>query len=87
MKKIRNNWFLIITFIFLICTGIRIRTLISTYRTFKFYQNEIKSLKEENKILAERIEKVKNDPFYIEKILRENYGLIKEGEFIIKIGE
>jgi cell division protein FtsB len=52
----------------------------------KFFQNEIKRLEKENKIIAEKIENIKKDPYYVEKILREEYGMIKEGEFIIKIG-
>ncbi|MGB9678116.1 MAG: hypothetical protein ACPLZ9_05795 [Candidatus Ratteibacteria bacterium] len=30
---------------------------------------------------------MKNDPYFIEKILREEYGMVKEGEYVIKIGE
>lgn len=87
MRKIKNNWFLFISIVFLILFIIRLRMFYSAYSNFKFYQNEIDRLKEENKILVEKIEKIKNDPYYIEKILREDYGMIKDGEFIIKIGE
>ncbi|HOK56149.1 MAG TPA: septum formation initiator family protein [bacterium] len=87
MRKIRKNWFLIFTVFFTICCGIRLKTLISSYQTYRFYKNEIANLERENKNLQEKIEKIKNDPFYIEKILREEYGMIKEGELIIKTGE
>lgn len=87
MRKIKNNWFLIVSIVFFVLFIIRLKMLYSAYSNFKFYQNEINRLKEENKILAEKIEKIKNDPYYIEKILREDYGMIKDGEFIIKIGK
>ncbi len=85
MRKIINNWFSITSIIFFILFIIRLRSYYNVYKTLKFYQNEINRLKEENKILAGKIEKIKNDPFYVEKILREEYGMIKKGEFIIKI--
>jgi cell division protein FtsB len=87
MRKIKRNLFLIITVLFVICCGIRAKSLYSSYQTYKFYKNEIPKLEKENKELREKIEKIKKDPFYIEKILREEYGMIKEGELIIKMGE
>ncbi len=77
---------LIIIFFIIIC-GRRLKTLYSAYKTYKFYKDEIARLEKENKILAENIEKIKNDPFYIEKLLREKWGMIKDGELVIKIGE
>ncbi|MCM8804116.1 MAG: septum formation initiator family protein [Candidatus Omnitrophica bacterium] len=87
MRKIRNNWFLLVSILFIFLISIRLKIFYSAYSNFKFYQNEINRLKEENRILAEKIKKIKNDPYYIEKILREEYGMVKDGEFIIKIGE
>lgn len=85
MRKIKNKWFLFFSIVFLISCSIRLKTLYSAYRTLKFYQDEISRLKRENEYLSKKIEKIKNDPFYIEKILREDYGMIREGEFIIKM--
>jgi cell division protein FtsB len=82
-----NNWFLIVSIVFLILFIIRLKSYYNTYKTLKFYQSEINRLKEENRILAEKIEKIKNDPYYVEKILREEYGMIKNGEFVIKMGD
>ncbi|MGB9677172.1 MAG: FtsB family cell division protein [Candidatus Ratteibacteria bacterium] len=87
MRKIRKNWFIIITFLLMIGCIVRLKTLILSFQTYKFYKNEIARLEKENNILQEKIEKIKNDPFYIEKILREDYGMIKENELIIKMGE
>jgi cell division protein FtsB len=82
-----NNWFLIVSIVFLILFIVRLKSYYNTYKTLKFYQSEINRLKEENRILAEKIEKIKNDPYYVEKILREEYGMIKNGEFVIKMGD
>jgi cell division protein FtsB len=82
-----NNWFLIASIVFLILFIVRLKSYYNTYKTLKFYQSEINRLKEENRILAEKIEKIKNDPYYVEKILREEYGMIKNGEFVIKMGD
>jgi len=85
MRKIINNWFSITSIIFFVLFIIRLKSYYNVYKTFKFYQNEVNRLKEENEIIAGKIEKIKNDPYYVEKILREEYGMIKNGEFIIKI--
>lgn len=44
-------------------------------------------LKEETVILKERIENLKTDPFLLERIAREEYGMKKEGETVYKIKE
>ena len=46
---------------------------------------EIKSLEQTNKDLQLEIEALKNNPFYIEKVVRENLGLVKPGEIIYRI--
>ncbi|MGC8976039.1 MAG: FtsB family cell division protein [Candidatus Ratteibacteria bacterium] len=87
MRKIKNNWFLITSIIFLILFGRRLKVFYNAYSNYIFYKNEIERLKKENQFLKEKIEKIKNDPYFIEKILREEYGMVKEGEYVIKIGE
>ncbi|MCX7917294.1 MAG: septum formation initiator family protein [bacterium] len=87
MRKILNNWFIITTVVFVIASGIRLKKLYTSYKLYKFYKNEIARLEKENDLIFKKIEKIKNDPFYIEKLLREEYGMIKEGEFIIKMGD
>lgn len=44
-------------------------------------------LKKETAILKEKIEKLKTDPFLLERIAREEYGMKKKGETIYKIKE
>jgi len=46
---------------------------------------KIAELEETNKNLRVEIQALKEDPFYIEKVARDNLGLIKPGEIIYKI--
>ena len=47
-------------------------------------QARLQALIEENRRLMEENKKLREDPVYIEKIARENLGLAKEGEFVVK---
>ncbi|MCM8786014.1 MAG: septum formation initiator family protein [Candidatus Omnitrophica bacterium] len=87
MRKIRKNLPFLVMIFLIICCGIRLKILYTSYKTYRFYKNEIARFEKENKLLLEKIEKIKNDPFYIEKLLREEWGMMKEGELAIKIGE
>jgi len=44
-------------------------------------------LKNANDELHKRIESLKNDKFYLEKIVREQLGMIKQGEKVYKFEE
>ncbi len=44
-------------------------------------------LKAETIILKQKISDLKNDPFLLERIAREEYGMKKEGETIYKVKE
>ncbi len=48
-------------------------------------EREIKELKRKNKELKKKIYLLENDPFIIEKLGREELGLVKEGEIVYKI--
>ena len=48
------------------------------------YVDRIKELKKENKELMEEIRRLKQDPAYVEKVAREELGLIRENEVIYK---
>ena len=48
-------------------------------------QKEIVRLREENIVLEEEIDRLVNDPVYLEAIAREKMGLAREGEIIYKI--
>lgn len=48
-------------------------------------KNNISHLENENQVLAKAIQSYKSEEFQIEKIAREDLGLAKENEIIIKI--
>ncbi len=48
-------------------------------------EEENKKLLQENKRLEEEIKALEGDPFYIEKIAREELGMVKKGETVYEI--
>jgi len=48
-------------------------------------EEENKKLIQENKRLEEEIKALEGDPFYIEKIAREELGMVKKGEIVYEI--
>ena len=54
-------------------------------KQIKSLQLEIEHLKEEKKDLIQKIIKLKNDPYALEKIAREELWLMKENEKVIVI--
>lgn len=47
-------------------------------------ETEITTLEKENKILKTQINALKEDPYYIEKYAREEFGLAKPDEYIFQ---
>ncbi|MGQ9569756.1 MAG: FtsB family cell division protein [Thermodesulfovibrionales bacterium] len=47
-------------------------------------ENQIKELENENKKLRSDIKLLKDDPFYKEKIAREEFGLARPDEYIFQ---
>jgi cell division protein FtsB len=47
-------------------------------------ESKLKVLIQENRRLTEENKKLKEDPVYIEKTVRENLGLAKKGEVVVK---
>jgi cell division protein FtsB len=56
-----------------------------TEREIKKVQADLKQLNKENLQLEEEVRELKTDPHKIEKIARDELGLAKPGEVIIKI--
>ncbi|MBN1444734.1 MAG: septum formation initiator family protein [Candidatus Omnitrophica bacterium] len=65
----------------------RIKNLVTYYRKLQYYNTEIIKLQEENEALREKIRTMEEDPYYTEKMLRENHGYVKEGEYIYRINK
>lgn len=48
---------------------------------------ETKRLQEENQRLRDEIDRLNNDPSYIERLAREELGMIKSGEIVLQFTE
>jgi cell division protein FtsB len=48
------------------------------------FVKEASRLREENEKLRQDIESLQNDPSFIERVARENLGMVKPGEFVIQ---
>ncbi len=86
-KRIAFYTFVVIFLIYILINLIGNNGLF-TYLSLKERKNaiekEIASLREENARLRAYIEALKSDPYYIEKLAREEYGLSKPGEYIFE---
>ncbi|HOW35518.1 MAG TPA: septum formation initiator family protein [Candidatus Omnitrophota bacterium] len=49
------------------------------------YTRQIRVLKQENNRMGLEINRLENDPIYLEKIARERMGLVREGEVVYRI--
>ncbi|MCK9296086.1 MAG: septum formation initiator family protein [Desulfobulbaceae bacterium] len=45
---------------------------------------ENEQLKEENRLLQQKIDKIKNDPAYLEDLARREYDLLKKNELVFE---
>ena len=57
------------------------------YQENERIKGKIEELKMSNKELEKRISTLKNDKLYIEKVAREELGMIKQGEKVYKFEE
>jgi len=61
------------------------RGIVSLYRTkaeIARLQEENRTLAEENKVLLEEINRLQDDPAYLEEKARKEYGMLKENEVL-----
>jgi len=47
-------------------------------------EREVETLRAKQAELARTIERLRNDPLYIEKLAREEMGMVREGETVLK---
>ncbi len=47
-------------------------------------EREIATLRTQAQFLGRTIDQLRNDPAYIEKLAREEHGLVREGETVLK---
>lgn len=62
----------------------RFRGLRNTYTELK---NQNRSIEEENKRLLREIKNLKENPDYIERLAREELGLVKKDEIVFQIAQ
>ena len=77
--------FLVVWFMFIDTYSIWTRIKLSQRKAELKAKKE--RLKTETLILKKKIEDLQTDPFLLERIAREEYGMKKEGELIYKIKE
>lgn len=77
--------FLLIWFMFIDTYSLWTRIELSQQKTE--LKEKKKQLNAETAILKKKIEELNTDPFLLERIAREEYGMKKEGETVYKIKE
>ena len=87
-KLIKYSKYLIIAFFILMATSL-IRNILRIRQSggrINRAEEKVEELKQKNQELAQQLETIKSDQ-YIEKQIRDNLGLVKEGEVMIILPE
>ena len=53
-------------------------------RNMRAVERELTTLRGQQADLAKTVERLRNDPLYIEKLAREEMGMVREGETVLK---
>jgi cell division protein FtsB len=53
-------------------------------RDMRAVERELTTLRGQQTDLAKTVERLRNDPLYIEKLAREEMGMVREGETVLK---
>ena len=83
-RDLKIRYFLLLG-LFVAASIPRIANLYRNGRKLSFYQHEVVRLERENESLKQTIEKIKSSPFDVEKLLRDNFGLMKSDETLFRI--
>lgn len=90
-RKRNNLIFFTVTGVALLYLGITLLTgenglmkYLELQKTQQKLTAEIVTLDQQNKQLKKQVDALKNDPFYIEKSAREEFGLAKKNELIFQ---
>ncbi len=90
-RRSRRRIKLIIFLIFCLTVGWILFSPQGTIRYFKLRQEintvreENRRLREENKNIRRELDRLKNDPAYLEEVARKKFGLIKKNEIIFDL--
>ncbi|MFH1784687.1 MAG: septum formation initiator family protein [bacterium] len=85
-SKKKNRGYIVLFVIFAVMLGILLFAnktwfrLLSLYRDASTLREEIASVKKENKELEQEIKRLETDYEYVEKIAREELGMVMPGE-------
>lgn len=69
--------------------GFVVKGLVPLYHAKKEYDakvQDVNALMEENAKLIEKISRLKDDSAYIEQLIRENYGYVRQDEAFYQLG-
>ena len=53
-------------------------------REIEAIERDVTTLRVRSETLAATVERLRSDPFYVEKLAREDLGLVREGDTILK---
>ncbi len=53
-------------------------------RDMQTVERDLTTLREQQEQLARTVDRLRNDPLYIEKLAREEMGMVREGETVLK---
>lgn len=53
-------------------------------REIQAQERELAALRERTEALARQVDRLRNDPAYIEQLAREDLGYVREGETVLK---
>ena len=91
-KTLRNRIFIVLVVMGVLYIGspllvgdMRMSKYFSLIRTYHKISSEIKELNDENKRLRGEVAALRSDPTTIERIARNELGLVKEGELVYHI--
>ncbi len=77
------GWTVVVVLFLAFCLPDTVR-MIRSRRQLAYYHKQADALIEKNRRLREQIEQLREDPLLTEKLAREELGLIREGEWVIK---
>jgi cell division protein FtsB len=64
--------------------GTGVMRVMAMQRELALLEADLARLRTQTQTLMQKVEKLRNDPLYIEKLAREDLGYVREGETVLK---
>jgi cell division protein FtsB len=64
--------------------GSGVMRVMAMQRELALLESDLARLHAQTRALMDKVEKLRNDPHYIEKLAREDLGYVREGETVLK---